>query len=202
MSQLLNITTIPVKIELVVDHAQLKYKSDPPTVQVSREKGGAQINSEPIKVQIDSFEMRQSIGLKSISRVIREASSKGIAAAKQATADYCRMGNNYANAHSVPIGKFIAARNNSIPQTGLGFLPEARPEISWSGGTVEMKFQSDKLNMDWNVSNNLNFEYTPGKVKLEILQNPAVEIQYVGGPIYVPPSADPSYVGSEINVTA
>ena len=50
----------------------------------------------------------------------------------------------------------------------------------------------DKLNFDWRV-NQPKFEFTPGDIELSVTQQPDVIIKYVGGPLYVPPSSDPSY---------
>ncbi len=42
-------------------------------------------------------------------------------------------------------------------------------------------------------TDNLNTEFTPPDIELVVTQRPQVIIKYVGGPIYVPPSADPDY---------
>ena len=36
-------------------------------------------------------------------------------------------------------------------------------------------------------------EFIPGDIEFTVTQRPEVRIKYVGGPIYVPPSADPNY---------
>ena len=38
-----------------------------------------------------------------------------------------------------------------------------------------------------------NFKFIPGDIQLSITQQPDVLIEYIGGPLYVPPSADPNY---------
>ena len=35
--------------------------------------------------------------------------------------------------------------------------------------------------------------YVPGELAINVEQYPKVEIEYVGEPLYVPPSANPSY---------
>ena len=54
-----------------------------------------------------------------------------------------------------------------------------------------MLFRS-KLNFDMKVANG-NFEFVPGDIELSITQHPEVRIEYIGGPIYVPPSSDPNF---------
>jgi len=54
--------------------------------------------------------------------------------------------------------------------------------------------------MNWDTAGLTNFEFIPGKIEFEVKQMPKVEIEYLGGPIYVPPSADPEHKGQEIDV--
>ncbi len=200
MEQLLSIKTIPISVEIVVNNAKLNYNSELPKVQVSRQDGGLKMTADPIKINIDGFEMRQSLGMKSNGRLIDEFADKGIRIGYQATAKYVDKGNNYANPNGMSIGKYEAASLRKNVETVLEFLPKARPEISWSGGTLNIQYQMDKLDMNWDVNNDTKFEFVPGKIELEIKQKPMVDIDYIGGPIYVPPSADPDYVGNTIDV--
>ena len=50
----------------------------------------------------------------------------------------------------------------------------------------------DKLNFDFMIGQN-GFEFIPGDIEVTITQRPEVTIKYVGGPLYVPPSADPNH---------
>lgn len=201
MEQLLSIKTIPISVEIVIENAQLKYNNKLPKVEVSRQQGGLQMKAEPIKVNIDTFEMRQSIGLKSINTVINEFGNQGIKLAYEATAKIVQEGNQLAHPKGMDIAQIAASRMNKQYETVLDFLPKVGPEISWDGGTLSVHYQMDKLDMDWDLGNT-NFEFIPGKIQVEVKELPRVEIEYLGGPIYVPPSADPSYIGKEIDIKA
>ena len=50
----------------------------------------------------------------------------------------------------------------------------------------------DKMNFDWRL-NRTQFEFVPGDIEISVTQYPDVVIKYIGGPLYVPPSADPNY---------
>ena len=43
------------------------------------------------------------------------------------------------------------------------------------------------------MKSDLPMEFIPGNVELIVRDRPRVEIEYIGGPIYVPPSANPNY---------
>jgi len=47
-------------------------------------------------------------------------------------------------------------------------------------------------NFDWRIGNG-DFNFIPGDIEISVAQQPDVLIKYIGGPIYVPPSADPDY---------
>ena len=46
--------------------------------------------------------------------------------------------------------------------------------------------------------NNAKFEFIPGDIEITVKQQPDVIIKYVGGPLYVPPSADPNYTPTDV----
>ena len=77
--------------------------------------------------------------------------------------------------------------NNNIE-----FLPRAGPDISWDGGELSIRYEMDKLNFDWRMGQ-MNFTFVPGNIEFTMTQRPDVIIKYVGGPLYMPPSADPDY---------
>lgn len=61
MGPLIEITTVPIEIEMKTTNAQLLYSQGTAEVEISREKGGLNIKSRPIKLNIDTFEARSSI---------------------------------------------------------------------------------------------------------------------------------------------
>lgn len=59
----------------------------------------------------------------------------------------------------------------------------------------------DKLNFDLRVDQG-RVEFIPGSIEMTINQYPEVNIEYVGDPIYVPPSAVARFTGEHIDVEA
>ena len=64
--------------------------------------------------------------------------------------------------------------------------------MDWQAGEMQIRYEMDKLNFDWKVDN-ASFEFVPADIEISVAQMPDVIIKYVGGPLYVPPSADPDY---------
>jgi hypothetical protein len=66
------------------------------------------------------------------------------------------------------------------------------PEISWDQGEIQIRYEMDKLNFDWRVGAG-DFNFVPGDIEVSVTQQPDIIIKYIGGPLYVPPSAAPDY---------
>lgn len=194
MEPLLKITNVPIKFEMKVNSARLEYNNPQAQMEISRDSGGLRIQSDPIKIDIDSFECYNSVN-PSLKTSISDAADKGKMAAYEATAAYAREGKLFLNAKigEDVIGKIAAAETEVNTNVGITFIPTASPDITWSDPEITIQYELDKLNFDWKV-NSGNYEFIPGNIEISIKQRPDVVIEYVGGPIYVPPSADPEFV--------
>ena len=200
MEQLLSIKPIPISVEIVIDNAKIKYDSKLPKVEISHQKGGLQMKADPLKINIDTFELRQSIGLKSNKTLIDESAQKGIKVSYQAIARIADEGDSLADPKGMSVAQIAASKVSRSIETVMDFLPKGDPDISWDGGKLSIHYQMDKLNTDFDISAITNFEFVPGKIEFDVKQKPRVEIEYIGGPIYVPPSAEPGYEGQQFDL--
>lgn len=194
MYPLIEIQTVPIEIQMKVTNAHLEYARGTAQMEVSRDKGGLQIRSQPIKVNIDTFEARNSI-VPTTARSIQQSAQQGVQAAYQATSVLAQEGRMMMEAKVD--GEVIPqlARQSSLPpmaNTNIQFLPSASPELSWTGGEMNIRYEMDKLNFDWRMEQ-MQFTFVPGDIEFTMTQRPDVIIKYVGGPLYVPPSSDPDY---------
>ena len=200
MYPLIEIKTVPIEIEMKVSHAKQEYTRGTADLEISRGEGGLSIKSRPIKLNIDTFEARNSV-VPTAMRSQQQAAQKGEQASYTATATYAQHGQMLLNAKigEELITKFAAeaAMKDYKPNVGLDFLPSVPPEISWDPGEMQIRYEMDKLNFDWRVDRP-QFEFTPGDIELSVTQQPDVIIKYVGGPLYVPPSSDPNYESVDV----
>ena len=200
MYPLIEIKTVPIEIEMKVSHAKLEYTRGTADLEISRGEGGLSIKSRPIKLNIDTFEARNSI-VPTAMRSQEQAAQRGQQASYTATATYAQHGQMLLNAKlgEDVLSQFAAeaATKDLKPNVGLQFLPSVPPEITWDPGEMHIRYEMDKLNFDWRV-NQPQFEFTPGDIELSVTQQPDVIIKYVGGPLYVPPSSDPDYTPVDV----
>ena len=194
MYPLIEITTVPIEIEMKVSNAHLEYARGTAQMEVSRDKGGLSIRSQPIRVNIDTFEARSSI-VPTTTQSIQQQAQRGVQGAYQATSVLAQEGRMMMEARIDQDVIPQLARQQTMGEpnnVNIDFLPSAAPDISWTGGEMNIRYEMDKLNFDWRL-NQMNFTFVPGDIEFTMTQRPDVIIKYVGGPLYVPPSSDPDY---------
>lgn len=194
MERLIEIKTVPIELEMKVNHARLDYKRSTVDLEISRDQGGLQIRSKPIKVNIDTFEARNSVSPTAM-RSIEQAAQRGQQKVYDTTATYARRGDLLLEAKigEQLISQFAMESQQVNTDFAMKWLPTTGPDISWDGGELNIRYEMDKLNFDWRMDGG-NVQFIPGNIEFTVTQQPDVIIKYVGGPVYVPPSADPDYV--------
>lgn len=197
MEPLIKITNVPIAFEMKVNNARLEYKNGTADLEIKRNKGRMAISSSPIKLRIDTFQARDSIRPASVSSVVKQNAQAGKNAAYEATASVAREGHLMLKAKLGDDALSEIIRNKTDKYFGekefnIDFIPDTMAELSWSDPDVTIDYQMDKLNFDWKIFKG-DFEFIPGNIEINVTQQPDVIIEYIGGPIYVPPSADPNY---------
>lgn len=84
MDPLIEITTVPIEIEMKVTNAKLEYTRGTADLEITRDTNGLSIQSKPIRVQLDTFEARNSV-VPTAMRSIEQRAQQGQQAAYEAT---------------------------------------------------------------------------------------------------------------------
>ena len=190
----LEIRTIPMSFEMKINKSRYEIATTNATFELQRTKGGFDMKMRPTKLNIDTVEARYSAGIKSVMRSVQDYAKRGVQAGYEAVAAYAREGSLMMDISIVenPIPAIAMKKFISEVEFNVGFAPEVGPDISWEIGSISMNFKMDDLNFDWNTSGpEINF--IPGNIEFIVSEYPKVEINYVGTPIFVPPSANPNY---------
>lgn len=195
--QLIKIVNVPIEYKMQIEHARLEMQNvaKAPSAEVHTKNASLQMKHSDIKMRQDSSAMFESMGLKSPSAFMRDVAQKANADIQQNIAQIVTDGNMMAQ-KDVTINDIVANHlfaDSENSQTVTTYIPTTGPVISWQPSRLSVDYQPGTLTFDWNVLQG-TMKYIPGDVSMEILQYPSVEIEYIGGPIYSPPSADPNYV--------
>lgn len=196
-SNLLQITTIPIKIEIKVTNAKFEpTESDrQPKVNITTKNGGYVMEAEPLRLNIDTYEARKSLGFGHMNDadMLQQKAQEGFSIAYQGTAKVSQEGDQLARGVSPSEIAISNARAGATVETIMEFLPKEGAEITFDKGTLNIEYQMGTQDFDWNLKPDLPMEFIPGNVEFIIRDKPRVEIEYIGEPLYVPPSSNPNY---------
>lgn len=194
---LLQITTIPISIEIKVTNAKLERAEDAqmPKVNITSQNGSYVMKAEPLRINIDTYEARKSLGYGNMTDgdMLARKASDGFTLAFQGTAKVASEGDQLARGMSASEIAIQNARAGATVETIMEFLPKSGADITFDGGTLNIDYQVGSQDFDWDIAQSVPMEFIPGSVEFIIRDRPRVEIEYIGGPIYVPASADPNY---------
>ncbi len=192
--ELLKITVTPTKYELEITPARLEYQQDfIPNANTRTEPGNLKIETKQIQLSLDTYEARRSLGFANPADLIRNAAKKVQDAFSQNLRDTVQEGKDMARIEDgVTIAGIIQQKMLQQPESYTAFLPSTGADLSWTPGNIQTDYQPGEVTHDWQITQNV-MNYIPGSVKIKVVQQGDVNIEYLGRPMYIPPSADPEY---------
>lgn len=193
--QLLRITTNPMKYEMEIVRPKLEYNQDPiPSANMESHSAKLKIDKiENTKVNIDTYEARKSLGIMKVGDLIKKGAEKMDKHIKEVTREYVNIGKAMSNIQdTVSISDIFKSKMLEQPQLYTAYLPSVGADLTWSPAQLLMSFEQGDIKADWQINEN-KFNFIPGSIHLNISEFASVNIEYLGGPMYVPPSASPEY---------
>ena len=191
--QLLKITSTPMKYELEVENAKLEYQQDVnPSCDITTSPSQLEIHSQSSQVHIDTYEARKSLGLTNIEDSVQQYAAKGKEHISKQTQEYVQIGQAMGEIQNgTKISDIVRQKMLQQPELYTEFLPSASADISFSPAQLDINYKPSDVNLDWKIDDN-SFKFEAGSVHMKIVEYAHVDIEYLGGPMYVPPSADPN----------
>ncbi|MDR0469255.1 MAG: DUF6470 family protein [Peptococcaceae bacterium] len=198
ITQLLNISTTPVKYELEVERARLEFNQDfIPSYKATNKPSKLQLQSKNAEIKLNTYQARRSLGFNNPGDFKKIYADMGKDSIRKITREYVDIGNDMSRINEgVTIADIYAQKMLSVYVMYQAFIPNTGAEISWEPYQLQMGFTEGELHNEWQVLRDV-MNYVPGSVRMTILQQPKVNIEYMGNPMYIPPSADPDYVDPE-----
>ena len=191
--QLLKITSTPIKYELEVENAKLEYQQDvTPSCDITTSPSQLEIHSQSSQVHIDTYEARKSLGMTNIGDSIQQYAAKGKEHIDKQTREYVQVGEAMGEIQNgTKISDIVRQKMIEQPELYTEFLPSASADISFSPAQMDINYKPANVSLDWQIKDN-SFKFEAGSVHMKIVEYAHVDIEYLGGPMYVPPSADPN----------
>ncbi len=189
MKPLITIETVPISVEYV-EKKTIHTSSQSASLRISQQDDRMTIQSNPINIQLmDSFETNSSVDWHNLSYT--------------ATAQYSGDGNLSMNVkmenHDTSTYKYEQVNR------GIDNIIDSVPNVSAnSSASSTYGFESMQINFDMSQLSgglpsvdNIDTSFLPPDLELKVVERPKVIIKYVGGPLYIPKSADPNYIPPE-----
>lgn len=183
-----------MKYELEIEPARLEYKqADNPKANIHRKPAKLNLHSKNTSVKIDTYEARKSLNIKKIDDRIEEFAAKGKEHINKITREYVEIGKQMGQIQNGTTIKDIY-RNKMLEEPSLvtTFLPNGGADLTWDPAELQVEYEDGELETEWQIDKN-KMNYVPGSVRMKIIEFSSVDIEYLGGPMYVPPSASPDY---------
>lgn len=182
MEQLITIETVPIKIEYVKKEPLKLSSVHDQNTKVDSQVASQRIESKPIRIALnDSFEPSTDYQWDNSTYT--------------ATANYGEDGKfnlkvQMEDGQAKPIHfKHLSRGINQM----VGMMSHESINSIGESASMVIPIDSSSISSGMKTSDNANIEFMPPDIELKITQRPQVIIKYVGGPIYVPRSADPNY---------
>lgn len=156
-----------VSLKYEITKAQLLIKTTPSELQMDTEKNGYEMDSHPIQIQIDNKDFFESIGIKSVDKVLEDSAAYGRQAVLKSMARYTEEKNAMLGPDGMTVAEIAAQRSYKTISSTLDFLPDSKPEITWKDGYMDIKYTLDQRNVEW-IPPQIEFEYVPYSVEIQV----------------------------------
>ncbi|MBR6695508.1 MAG: hypothetical protein IKL70_03750 [Oscillospiraceae bacterium] len=172
--QLLEITNIPIKLDISVNHAQLSPidKTAAPSATANPIKSPAEMralmeNSRNTDVFVQSSDSKIELSYNAVAKISRPPVSQN----NELVSKTGELEEIYQNSNLNEVMQKVASvRENNM---------------SWNNGTLNLNYSAEQLGMKFEPDT-VGFEFTPGSIDITVEQFPEVKIEYVGDPIVIP----------------
>ncbi|MCL2775318.1 MAG: DUF6470 family protein [Oscillospiraceae bacterium] len=182
MRQLLDINTVPMKLEYSTTKGQYNMSQPKASLDIEINRPELRTQPHPIKLKTDRREMYASMGIYMPDQFRRKTEQD----AKQDVMDFIGETGDDARVMAETKGRAlvdICQRKCGYQPVDLetAYIPSVKPEMIWEGGEkTDTYFTPFKMDIKWNVHVTPDIEYTRGKINLSVSQWNKVNISYVG----------------------
>ena len=178
----MHIQTTKAELGLTISEPKQQIKQPAPDMQISQPAAQMTIQTTEGQLHIDQTQLRADLGLYTFTEFARNAAQKGEQIIKQGIARRAREGEqlgDIANGNNA-IASIAASKNKNMQQKQLGikFIPSyGAVKLTYTPADVQIDVQTNKPKIDVTINKPVH-NYTPGKVSVDLLQKPSIEIDW------------------------
>lgn len=178
----IQIQTTDALIGLDIQKPVQKIEQSPADMQIRQPAAELSMQTTKSQLQIDQTQVRADLGFYSLPDFSRNAAQKGEQDILEGIARRAREGRQLGDIRKGQnaIADIAATKNERMQPKSLGirFIPSfGAVKLDYIPGDVEIDVQTKKPEIDVTIQKPVH-NYTPGKVNVELLQKPSIEIDW------------------------
>lgn len=190
---LLQYSTTRAQYEYEVMRPRLEISQKLPKVERTVKRATLNMQRQAGRFDMNSVRRRSDMGMKGVVERANYEADLGKQTASETTANYVDFGNAVAMQHkggNIPDSMWSRTMQHS--QGDLVLVPVSAVDIHYIPANLAVDFVPGEMTANWDVGR-AKLDFVPGSFSINFTQYASLNIEFVGGFIYVPPSADPSF---------
>ncbi|MDL2327152.1 DUF6470 family protein [Ruminococcaceae bacterium OttesenSCG-928-A11] len=191
---LLEITTTAARYEYQVTRAKLQISQEKPTVERRVSRATLNMKRQSGRFDMNTVRRRSDMGMKGVVDRATFEADRGKTQATETIGNYAEVGNQLAKIDqgaNIPDTMYSQSMKH-VGKGDLVLVPVSPIDIHYIPESLAVDFNPGHMQSDWNVGR-AKLDFVPGNFTMDFQQYASINIEYVGGFTYVPPSADPNY---------
>lgn len=178
----IQIQTTNAQIGLTIPEPQQQIEQPPADMQIRQPAAELTIQTTEGQLQIDQTQARADLGFYSLPDLARNAAQKGKEMILQGIARRAREGEQLGDIArgNNALTSIAASKNENMQQKQLGikFIPSyGAVKLNYIPAEVEINVQRNDPQIDVTINKPVH-RYTPGKVSVDLLQEPSIQIDW------------------------
>lgn len=190
---LLEITTTPARYEYEIQRARLQISQEKPQVDRRIKRASLNMRRQAGRVEMDSVRRRSDMGFKGVVDRANYDADRSRQIVSTAIGNYVDVGNSLAKINKgANIPDTLWGKSMHHNKGDLVLVPLSPIELNYIPAQLAVDFEPGQMTSNWNVGR-ARLDFVPGTFSLNFTQYASINIKYLGGPHYVPASADPNF---------
>ena len=179
--QLLNISSVPLRLNLNVPIGQYNMSSPKASWEVGVTKSEMKTKTDPVKFKTDRREMYASMGVYMPDNFRRKTESEAKNTVMETIAEIGDDWRSIGETQGATLIDICIKNASRAVELYQAWIPSVRPNLKWEGGTpTKIDFSKFKLDINWKTNIRPNIEYIMGKRDISVSQWYKVNVNYIG----------------------
>lgn len=177
----MQIRTTNAELGLTIRQPQQQIEQPQAEMQIRQPAAELSIHTKQGQLSIDASQARSDVGMISTAESARNAAQQGKQALMAGIARRAREGDQLMSIEKGKNAIQTIIKSRTMPQQkalGIKFIPSANSvKISYTPADVQISIQPNKPKIDVTINKAVH-NYTPGKVMVDLIQKPSIQIDW------------------------